>query len=144
MKNLIKLSYLILSLATQSIVYGQNTDPKKGIMPEIKLVSARDVQEKLDGKPARVSTVELTYAPQASSAPHRHPGPVYGYVLQGTFEFKVAGEPLQRLRAGETFYEPTMILHEVSRNPSDSEVVKVLAVVVHPRDAERLVIPEKQ
>jgi len=35
-----------------------------------------------------------------------------------------------------------MILHAVSRNPSDQNRTRVLAVIVHPRDVKELVIPE--
>jgi hypothetical protein len=35
-----------------------------------------------------------------------------------------------------------MALHSVARNPSDKQRTKVIAVLVHPRDAKELVIPE--
>ena len=111
-------------------------------MPSGKLISAVDVEELVDGKPARCSTVELTFLPKQASPPHRHPGPVYGYVLEGVYEFKIGGQAIRTLKAGETFYEARMVLHEVSRNPSDSETTKVLAIVVYPRDTDQLVIPE--
>ena len=110
--------------------------------PAIKVLSAVDIAEKVDGQPARTTTVEVSLAPGASGTPHRHPGAVFGYVLEGEFEFKVEGQPLRILKTGETFYEPTMILHEVSRNPSDKSKTRILAVIVHPRDAKQLVIPE--
>ena len=119
------------------------SQPMEG-MPSSKLVAAIDVEETIDGKAARSSTVELTFKPGQQSVPHRHPGPVYGYVMEGTFEFKVEGQPLQTLKPGEAFYEPRMILHEVSRNPSQTHYTKVLAIVVHPREAKQLMIPEKQ
>lgn len=113
-----------------------------GKMPTVKVVSAPDVDEKVNGELARASTVEVTFEPHGASMPHRHPGPVYGYVLEGTFEFKVEGKPLRTLSVGDTFYEPPMVLHEVSRNPSGSTKTRVLAIIVHPRSAKQLVIPE--
>lgn len=115
----------------------------EGKMPGIKIISAVDVEEKIDGRPARVSTVELTIHPKQESQPHRHPGPVYGYVLEGIYEFKVEGQLLRRLKPGDTFYEPLMALHEVGTNPSNTSITKVLAIVTHPRSAKNLVIPEK-
>ena len=44
--------------------------------------------------------------------------------------------------AGETFYKPTNILHRVSRNPNSKTRTRVLAVILHPRDAKQLVVPE--
>ncbi|MFO0808224.1 MAG: cupin domain-containing protein [Gemmataceae bacterium] len=108
----------------------------------VKTLSAVDVGEKLDGKAARVTTLEVTWEPGAASSPHRHPGPVFGYILEGEFETKVGDGPVRRLKAGETFYEPAMALHAISRNPSDKVKTKVLAVMLHPRDVKDLVIPE--
>jgi quercetin dioxygenase-like cupin family protein len=104
-------------------------------------LSERDVIEKLDGKDARVTTLELSLEPGASGRPHRHPGPVFGYVIEGEFELGLDDQPVKRLRAGETFYEPGGALHRVSRNPSERARARVLAVMLHPRDAKELVLP---
>jgi len=50
----------------------------------------------------------------------------------------------QVLKAGDTFYEPTGCLHRVSKNPSDKNTTRVLAVVLHPEDVKDIVIPEKK
>ncbi len=112
-------------------------------MPTISVVSAVDVEETVAGQPGRATTFELIFEPGQVSPPHRHPGAVYGYVVEGEFSFKVEGKPLRIIKAGGTFYEPTMILHEVGQSASDTETARVVAVVVHPRSAEQLVIPEK-
>ena len=109
---------------------------------KVTTLSARDVVEKLDGKAARVTMVEVTIEPGQSSAPHRHPGPVFGYVLEGEYEWAIDDQKAKTLEVGETFYEPTGSLHRVSRNPSAKTKTRVLAVVLHPRDAKQLVIPE--
>ena len=115
-------------------------EPGKG--PTVKVLSAVDVGEKLDGMEARATTLEVSFEPGAAGAPHRHPGPVFGYVLEGELDFQAGDEPLRRLKVGDTFYEPAMVLHAVSRNPSDTARTRVLAVLLHPRDAKTLVIPE--
>jgi quercetin dioxygenase-like cupin family protein len=112
--------------------------------PKVTTLSAQDVAEKLDGQDARVTTLEVTIEPGQSSAPHRHPGPVFGYVLEGEYEWAINDQPARKLKVGDTFYEPTMCLHRVSRNPSDRGNTRVLAVMLHPRDAKRLVLPEKK
>jgi quercetin dioxygenase-like cupin family protein len=104
-------------------------------------LSERDVIEKLDGKEARVTTVEVTFGPGVAGKPHRHPGPIFGYVLEGEFELGLGDEPVKTLKAGETFYEPGGALHRVSRNPSAKAKTRVLAVILHPRDAGSIVIP---
>ncbi len=110
--------------------------------PTVKTLSDVDVDEQLNGNPTRVTTQEVTFEPGAASAPHRHPGPVFGYVLEGELEFQAGDAPVRRLKAGDTFYEPAMVLHAVARNPSAKARTRVLAVILHPRDAKELVIPE--
>ncbi len=99
--------------------------------------------EKLDGKEARVTTVEVTMEPGQGSAPHRHPGPVFGYVLEGEYEWAIDDQPARKLKVGDTFYEPTGCLHRVSKNPSKTGKTRILAVVLHPADVKDIVIPEK-
>jgi quercetin dioxygenase-like cupin family protein len=107
------------------------------------VLSVADVAEKLDGRKVKATTVEVTLGPGAASAPHRHPGPVFGYVIEGVYEWAIDDKPAKTLKAGDTFYEPTACLHRVSKNPSDKTTTRVIAVVVHPADVKEIVIPEK-
>ena len=107
-------------------------------------VSATDVTEKVDGKEAKATTVELTLEPGQSSDPHRHPGAVFGYVIEGEYEWAIDDQPAKVLKAGETFYETTGGLHRVSKNPAAKGKTRILAVVLHPRDAKQLTVPEKE
>jgi quercetin dioxygenase-like cupin family protein len=108
----------------------------------VKEISVRDIREKLDGKDSKVTFVEVTINPGQSGLPHRHPGPGFGYVLEGEYELGIDDEPTKVLKAGETFYEPTGCLHRVSKNPSKKGRTRVIAVVVSPRDAKEIAIPE--
>ncbi|HEU4753473.1 MAG TPA: cupin domain-containing protein, partial [Armatimonadota bacterium] len=65
-----------------------------------------------------VSVVTVTYPPGASSRPHRHPGSVIGYVLEGELVMQMKGEPAVTYRAGDVFYEKPGQVHAVSRNAS--------------------------
>ena len=103
-------------------------------------LSERDVEESINGKEARATTVEVVLEPGDAGRPHRHAGPVFGYVIEGEFELGLAKEPTKTLKAGETFYEPGGILHRVSQ-PSAKNKTRVLAVVLHPRDAKEITIP---
>ena len=111
--------------------------------PEVKVLSTAAVSEKIDGKKAKATTVEVTLKPGEASAPHRHPGPVFGYVIEGEYEWAIDDNKAKVLKAGDTFYEPTGCLHRVSKNPSDRTRTRVLAVLLHPEDVKDLVIPEK-
>lgn len=46
-------------------------------------------------------------------------------------------------KAGDTFYEPSGCVHRVTRNPSKTAKTRLLAVILHPRDAKEVTIPEK-
>jgi len=107
----------------------------------VTMLSERNVIEKLDGKEARVTTVEVTFGPGVAGKPHRHPGPIFGYVLEGEFELGLDDKPVKTLKAGETFYEPSGALHRVSRNPSTTTKTRVLAVILHQRNTDQIVIP---
>src|SRR5918999_670107 len=80
-------------------------------------LSQRDIIEKLDGKAARATVVEVTFEPGQKDTPHRHTGPVFGYVLEGEYEHAMDGESVKTYKAGETFYEPSGAVHRVARNP---------------------------
>ena len=109
---------------------------------KVKVISERNIVEKLDGKEAKATVVEVTIEPGEAGLPHRHPGPGFGYVLEGEYELGIDDQPTKVLKQGETFYEPTGCLHRVSRNPSAKSRTRIIAVVLHPRDATMVAIPE--
>ena len=83
----------------------------------------------LPGREVRISLLDRE--PGASSARHRHPGHhTFGYVIEGTYEFAINGEPARSLKAGETFYEPPTAVHSTSRNPSTDKRAKILVFMV--------------
>lgn len=108
----------------------------------VKTISAWDIGEKLDSKETKVTVVEVTLEPGQAGKPHRHAGPVIGYVLEGEYEWAIDDQPAKTLKAGDTFYEPTGCLHRVSKNPAAKGNTRVVAVVLHPRDARQITIPE--
>ena len=136
-------SLLIITFATLAVggvTLAQHGEHGKG---GVKTRSQKDIIEKIGGKKAMATTVEVTLGPGQASAPHRHPGPAFGYVLEGEYEWGIDDNPIRTLKAGDTFYEPTGCLHRVSRNPSKEGKTRILAVVLHPADVKDIVIPEK-
>src|SRR5262249_20100422 len=109
---------------------------------KVTTLAARDVVEKLDGKDTKATFLEVTLEAGQADVPHRHPGPAFGYVLEGEFEWAIDGQPAKVLKAGETFYEPTGSLHRVAKNPAAKGKTRVVAVILHPRDAKQVTIPE--
>ena len=107
----------------------------------VKVLSEQDIAEKIDSKEAKATAVEATLEPGQAGDPHRHPGPTFSYVLEGEYEWAIDEQPAKRLKVGDTFHEPAGCLHRVSKNPGKVKA-RVLAWVLHPRDAKELVIPE--
>jgi quercetin dioxygenase-like cupin family protein len=103
-------------------------------------LSRQDIVEKLDGKDASVTVVEVTFGPGQKDTPHRHAGPVFGYVLEGEYEHAIDDEPVKTYKAGDTFYEPSGCLHRVAQNPSGKSKTRLLAVVLSPRDVKEVTV----
>jgi quercetin dioxygenase-like cupin family protein len=83
----------------------------------------------LPGREVRVTLLDR--APGSSSPPHRHPGHhTFGYVIEGTYEFAIDGQPSRILNAGDTFYEPPTAVHSVSRNPSTDKRATIIVFMV--------------
>ncbi len=85
--------------------------------------------------------VEVTFGPGQAGALHRHPGPAFVYVVEGTYELGIDDQPTKTYRAGDTFQEPSGALHMVSRNPAASGNTRLIVFLVHPRSVKDMVIP---
>ena len=70
----------------------------------VKTLSQNDITEKVDGKKSKATMVEVTLGPGESDAPHRHPGPGFGYVLEGEYEWAIDNNKAKILKVGDTFY----------------------------------------
>src|SRR5262245_12140888 len=77
----------------------------------VRLLSTQEMKEKIDGKDAAFTVVEVTIEPGKEGIPHTHPGPGLVYVAEGEYELGVDNQPTKRFKAGETFYEPTGCVH---------------------------------
>lgn len=124
-------------LGTGGVMAAWHDEKREAARP----LAVREIAEKVDGKETNATAVEVTLEPGQAGNPHRHPGPAFGYVLEGEYEWAIDDQPAKVLKAGETFYEPGGCLHRVSKN-SGKVTMRMLAWVLHPRDAKSLVIPE--
>jgi len=66
---------------------------------------------------------------------------VFGYVLEGEYQHAINDEPVKTYKAGDTFYEPSGSVHRVARNPSKKGKTRLLAVILHPRHAQEVTVP---
>ncbi len=90
-----------------------------------------------------IAMVQLDLPAGAESSAHGHPGLVFGYVVSGELDFQIQGEPLRRLRAGDTFYEPPGAVHMVSRNPSRTQTTRVVVFMEHAAGSPLVTPPAK-
>jgi len=92
-----------------------------------------------------LTAVAVTYRPGGGSPPHHHAGSafIYGYVLSGTIESQVEGEPPKVYKAGASFYELPAAHHLYSRSPSKTEPASLLAVFVVDTNDKLLTTPDK-
>ena len=75
----------------------------------------------------------LTLEPKHVSAPHKHSGPVFAYVLEGRVENQVDPEEPKTYSVGDYWYEPAMHTHRMFINLSDTEQAKVLVFMLTPK-----------
>jgi quercetin dioxygenase-like cupin family protein len=82
----------------------------------------------LDGWEVTVSHVD--YPPGRVGAVHHHAGFVLAYVLEGTVITKISGQGEEKTyAAGQMFYEQPGATHEVSKNASQTQPAKLLAMI---------------
>ena len=87
--------------------------------------------------------VEVDYPPGGASVPHVHAksAVIYAYVVSGVIESQVNDGAKRVYRAGESWFEPPGSSHPVSRNASQTEPAKLLAVFVVDTDEKALTTP---
>ncbi len=69
---------------------------------------------------------------------HRHPGSVYVHVTKGALRLGIEGQPVQVVKAGESFFEPVGALHTVAESASTTEPASAIAILIAPDGAPLL------
>jgi quercetin dioxygenase-like cupin family protein len=76
-----------------------------------------------------VTASYVDYPPGHVGRPHHHAGFVLAYVLEGNVVTKISGQEERTYAPGQMFYEPPGSTHEVSRNASQTQPAKLLALI---------------
>jgi quercetin dioxygenase-like cupin family protein len=77
-----------------------------------------------------VTVSHVDYPPGRVGPAHHHAGFVLAYVLEGAVVTKVTGQgPEKTYTTGHMFYEQPGATHEVSRNASQTQPAKLLAMI---------------
>jgi quercetin dioxygenase-like cupin family protein len=83
-----------------------------------------------------VTVSHVPYPPGRVGTAHKHAGFVLAYVVEGAVVTKVSDQGPERVyKAGEMFYEQPGATHEVSKNASQTEPAKLLALIFAPKGA---------
>ena len=90
---------------------------------------------------AEAMTVLIELPPgDPGSPPHRHSGPVFGYLLDGEMIFELEGEPERVIRAGEAFWEPGGdVIHYQAANHLPDQWTRFVVVMLCEPGQEMLV-----
>jgi quercetin dioxygenase-like cupin family protein len=75
----------------------------------------------------------LTLNPKSSTPPHKHSGPVFAYVLEGSVENQVDPDAPKTYNTGDYWYEPALHVHRIFGNPGDTQQAKVLVFQLMPK-----------
>jgi quercetin dioxygenase-like cupin family protein len=67
-------------------------------------------------------------APGVSVGRHTHPGPESGYLIAGSFELLIDGEPPRLLKAGDSYKVPPGTVHDARTGPDGAKVIATYVV----------------
>jgi quercetin dioxygenase-like cupin family protein len=116
-------------IASDADAASQTTQPSAAATPTRPPVFKQELPNlTLDGWEVTVSHVD--YAPGRVGAVHHHAGFVLAYVLEGAVVTKISGQGEEKTYSvGQMFYEQPGATHEVSRNASETQPAKLLAMI---------------
>jgi quercetin dioxygenase-like cupin family protein len=94
------------------------------------------ISRELVGVPGKEAVmVKVEYLPGGASLPHRHDANVLVYVLEGSLIMQAQGQKPVTLKAGDTFSETPADIHLQSRNASNTQPAKFIAIVIKDKGA---------
>ena len=82
--------------------------------------------------------VRVDIPPGVTAARHSHPGEEIAYVLKGTLEYRLDGRPPVTLKAGETLFIPSGVVHAAT-NVGTHEASELATYIVE--KGKPLVVP---
>ena len=87
----------------------------------------QDQNLSVPGRHAVVARAE--FIPCGQAGRHTHRGEELGYVVEGTLELTIDGQPPRTLKAGEVFFVPAGAVHD-GRNVGSSKAVVLATYIV--------------
>lgn len=112
----------VLAAALGVAVHGMQTQP-----PGITRTDALRQDLGIPGQ--EVIQVRVDFAPGAAFGRHSHPGTEVAYVLEGTLEYQIEGEPPVTLRAGQALFIAAGKIH-AARNVGAANAAELATYIV--------------
>jgi quercetin dioxygenase-like cupin family protein len=113
-----KLMGVVLALGIAGVLYAQQPGFARKVLQD----------QNLSVTDRHAVQVLAEFVPGGVAGKHTHPGEELGYVMEGTLQLEIAGQPPRTLKAGETFFVPAGVVHD-GKNVG-SGPAKVLATYV--------------
>jgi len=102
----------MLALAALLVMLQQPAPAAPGETPGITRTDLQEHDLSIAGRETVQTRVD--FAPGATAPKHMHPGEEIVYVLQGTLEYHVDGQPIARLKPGDVLFIPSGKPHSVT------------------------------
>jgi len=132
MRDMMKNGLIIIMILSTCVVMSVRADDAR--MNVSREIVAAEALANVPGYKLTAVTVDI--APGVASPSHRHAGFVFVYVLEGTVESQLNSGDIVTYKVGESWVEPPGTLHSHAKNPSETEVAKILAVFIAKEDAQ--------
>ncbi|MBX4888766.1 cupin domain-containing protein [Rhizobium bangladeshense] len=84
--------------------------------------------------------VRVDFAPGVLAPNHSHPGEEVAFVLEGTLEYKLEGREPVTLKAGQSLFIPSGVVHS-AKNVGNGKASELATYIV--RKGEALVMPAR-
>ena len=93
-------------------------------------IERTDLQQHDLSAPGReVVQHRVDISPEAPAIKHKHPGEEIIYVLEGSLEYQIEGEPTRTVKAGEALMVPAETIHAV-KNVGTGNAAELATYVV--------------
>ncbi|ARM89003.1 cupin 2 domain-containing protein [Rhizobium sp. CIAT894] len=98
------------------------------------------VRSDIDVRGHEAVQVRVDFAPGVLAPKHAHPGEEIAFVLDGTLEYQLDGQEPVTLKAGQSLFIPSGVVHS-ARNVGSGKASELATYIV--RKGETLVVPAK-
>ena len=85
--------------------------------------------QQLSAQDRHAVVARAEFVPGGQAGRHTHPGEELGFVVEGTLELTIDGQPPKTVKAGEVFFVPAGLVHDGKNVGSGKAVVLATYIV---------------